>query len=285
MEIISVIVPTRKRPTLFYDFTQSLFKNAKYPEKIEVIALIDDDDNSYDDIKNSYPGVDWVTSRRCGIGHLTTKGIDLAAGEIVFLCNDDVLALTENWDERFREVHCKYEDGVYLAGPNDLNKGTSLFVFPVFSRATFLALDKFTKHYSGAYIDTHIHEIFDSLKFRGHNRIEYLEDIVFQHKHFSVTGEDPDTVYRDRSKFVDDKKFFLLAANRDFCAEKLLSRLEPIKSELEQKKVTQFGLIRSCKIYMSGKYLPRLRGLKIIFYFVARAVLKLLATHIIRRFH
>ena len=80
METISVIVPTRKRPEQFSYFASSLIENATFPENLELVALIDEDDDSYSETIDMFPTIKWIISKRVGIGKLTTKGIENSEG-------------------------------------------------------------------------------------------------------------------------------------------------------------------------------------------------------------
>lgn len=280
METISVIVPSRKRPKLLDQFLVSLFANSKIPERVEVIAIIDDDDQSYSETIVKYQEVKWIVTPREALGKHTTKGIYTAKGKIIFLCNDDVIVQTKDWDEAIRNVHDSFADGIYLAGVNDLNQGKNLFVFPIFSLKTFRLLDDFTNFYSGAYIDTHIHEIFLSLKHQGHDRMRFLQDVCFFHQHHSVTNEAPDSVYKDRNRFSEDEKFIFLASNREKSVQTLLATIQPDKAGAISKFGRE-GFILSGKIYLSGQYLPRTRGAKILLKYLARRAYKMLLNVIV----
>lgn len=272
METISVIVPTRNRPDQFSDFAKSLFENSEHPNDIELIALLDDDDKSYANTIDKFPQVKWIIGRREGLGPITTRGIKNSNGDIILLCNDDVTVLTKKWDTKVRSTHGKYIDKVYLAGPNDLNQGSNLFVFPIFSRPVFDALDQFTSHYSGAYIDTHIFEIFASLRHFGFDRFEFLENVKFKHNHFSVTGDKPDQTYSDRKKSREDKKFFSLVEDRLRSAENLRNLINSNDNELTNRPKT-VSTFTGFKIYLNGYYLPRTQGAKICLQFIARTLI------------
>lgn len=270
-----MIVPTRNRPDQFSNFAKSLFKNSEHPENIELIALVDVDDKSYANISNKFPEIKWIIGKREGLGPITTRGIKNSSGDIIFLCNDDVIVLTNKWDTTVRKAHGRHVDKVYLAGPNDMNQGSNLFVFPIFSRSVFNVLNQFTSYYSGAYIDTHIFEIFASLKHFGFDRFEFLENVNFRHNHFSVTGAKPDRTYLDRKKSGEEAKFFSLVGDRLQSAENLknLIILNDNDLNIRPKTVSTFTGI---KIYLSGYYLPRSLGVKICLQFMARTLITVL---------
>lgn len=273
METISVIVPTRKRSEQFSNFASSLIENAAFPENLELVALIDEDDDSYGETIEMLPKIKWIISQRVGIGKLTTKGIENSIGDIIFLCNDDVDILSQNWDVEIRAVHKKYPDKVYLAGPNDMSKGASLFVFPIFSREVFTALNQFTIHYTGAYIDTHIFEIFSSLKHSGFDRLEFLESVHFKHNHYTLTGAEPDQVYADRPRFNQASDYFLLVRERLTGAQNLRRLILSMPLPEMRCKPHRGGFFNSLRIYLGGVYLNRLDGVKVCLHFLPRIIM------------
>lgn len=273
METISVIVPTRKRSEQFQHFALSLIENAAFPDHLELVALIDEDDDSYGGAIETLPKIKWIISQRVGIGKLTTKGIENSIGDIIFLCNDDVDILSQNWDVEVRAVHKKHRDKVYLAGPNDMSRGANLFVFPIFSREVFTALNQFTMLYTGAYIDTHIFEIFSSLKHLGHDRLEFLESVHFKHNHYSLTGAEPDQVYADRPRFNQAYDYFLLVKERLTGAQNLRRLILSTPLTEIRCEPNRGGFFHSLRIYLGGAYLKRLHGVKVCLHFLPRIII------------
>jgi len=271
---ISVILPTRKRPEQAQRFLSSLNETCSNPSKIEIILLTDDDDDSYQGLNSPFKLTNTISGRRRGLGEITYDGIQRSTGEIIFLCNDDVEAQTPGWDDALFRIHKSFADGVYLMSPNDLNKSDKLFVFPVFSRRLSGLLGDFPKAYNGAFIDSHIHEIFKSLKFRGLDRMVYLDHVKFQHKHFRVTGEVPDTTYKERDRFADDWTFFSSVGIRKQSSDRLINI---IKKQPEQNQHTEryFGILQASLVYLDGKYVPLFIGIKILLYLFARWLYKI----------
>lgn len=257
-------------------FLQSLYKTCQNPDEVEIVVLTDDDDNNYRDFNSPFRSTLKISGQRIGIGEITYKGIMQSSGDIIFLCNDDVLVQTESWDTEFRKTHQHFPDGVYLMAPNDMNKSKNLFVFPAFSRKLFNLLEDFPKIYQGAFIDTHIHEIFKSLKFKGHDRMVFLDKVQFAHNHFRVTGTSPDSTYRERKRFGDDWTFLASVGVRQQISDRLMRHISNIPEHCSLDK-SQLTFPMAVMAYLNRSYLPFYSRIKVLFYLFARLVLRLLS--------
>lgn len=88
--------------------------------------------------------------------------------------------------------------------------------------------------YKGAFIDTHLFDLFKRLQYMGYDRICYMEDVVFEHLHYRTGKSEYDDTYKKRVRFADDKTFIALAKSRQQDSQKLRCAIlcEPIpKSE------------------------------------------------------
>ena len=213
--LISLLLPTRGRPELAKRFMQSVAEQSIYPKDVEIILYMDGDDIESHGI--DYPGlnVQRIIGPRQTMGAYNSECLDQSNGEIIVLVNDDMVIRTHGWDERLRQLDASFEDKVYLAYGNDLFKKGNLCTFPILSRKTCQALkEPYHRAYRGAFIDYHLMDIFKRLQHAGHNRIVYLEDVVFEHLHYR-TGKAPiDATYTSRGRFDDDMLFVGLAGVR-----------------------------------------------------------------------
>ena len=271
--IISVILPTRNRRDLAQNFIRSLYEKSYKPDQIELVLCIDDDDESYENFDLFFEKAMTIKSPRMGLGQITYNGICRSYGEIIFLCNDDVRVETEGWDEEFRKIHRSFPDQIYLMAPNDMNKSNTLFVFPTFSRKLFALLHEYPRQYKGAFIDTHLHEIFKSLKYKGYDRFAFLEHVRFVHTHFRVTGEKPDKTYLERNRFGDDKNFFCAVQQRIAETEAVLAEIIEGKEKKTFKDLT-VNPLKAVYLYLFSGYLPFHTSAKILLYILARHLYK-----------
>lgn len=224
---ISLLLPTRGRPRLVERFLQSVVQQSTHPELIEVILCTDDDDVESNGIVFGELDLKRIVVPRQTMGAYNAICLQHASGDITIAVNDDIVVRTEGWDEKVRALDARYPDGVYLGYSNDLFKGSKVSTFPILSRETCQLLSEpYPRIYKGAFIDMHLMDIFRRLEKRGHDRIAYAEDIVFEHVHYRTNPEALDTTYRERSRFADDLTFIALADTRRLEADQLLARID-----------------------------------------------------------
>jgi len=75
--------------------------------------------------------------------------------------------------------------------------------------------------YRGAFIDYHLFNIFKRLQRVGHDRIRYLEDVIFEHLHYHAGKVAVDETYTKRGRFDDDSTFMALIQKRQIAAKRL----------------------------------------------------------------
>ena len=271
--IISIILPSRKRYQKAKNFLFSLKENCVKPDLIEIILCIDSDDDSYDKFDHVFEHTKIINETRRNLGQSIFEGIKNSTGEIIFICNDDVSVETSGWDEEFRIVHNTFTDGIYLFSPNDLNKKGSLFVFPGFSKKVFKILHDYPKRYSGAFMDNHLDEVFESLKYNGFDRKIFLREVVFNHQHYTVTGQPPDETYTDRDRFGDDANFFNSVKTRHLETMSIKSFIETGRS-FEKQPTVKLSITNSVLFYLFSSHLPVPNRLKLLYYMFARYTYK-----------
>ena len=107
--------------------------------------------------------------------------------------------------------------GIYLAYGNDLFKGAKLCTFPILSRHTCDLLgEPYPVAYPRAFIDYHLFDIFKRLQRAGHDRIRYLEDVIFENIHYRTGKVAVDETYTKRGRFDDDSTFMALIQTRQY---------------------------------------------------------------------
>jgi len=224
---ISVLLPTRGRAELLRRFLESVLARSEQPELVEVVVYADADDPASHGFLVEGLAVRTIVGPRASMGEYNTACFEQSRGDIVVLGNDDVVIQTRGWDRKLREMHAAMQDGVYLAYPNDLFKGRDLSAFPILSRRVCQLLGRpFPKEYRGAFIDYHLLDIFKRLENRGHPRLIYLEDVVFEHLHYRTGKGDFDEIYSKRDRFGDDDTFLRLRDERNAAAARLLTAIE-----------------------------------------------------------
>ena len=277
---ISLLLPTRGRAELLGRFLESVLARSERPELVEVVAYADEDDPGSHGLKVEGLEVRTIVGPRASMGHYNTACFEQSRGDIVVLGNDDVVIQTRGWDRKVREMHAAMQDRIYLAYPNDLFKGRGLSAFPILARDTCHALrEPFPRAYRGAFIDYHLLDIFKRLEHRGHPRLIYLEDVVFEHMHYRTGKGDYDRTYGARGRFLDDETFLRLRDERSAMAGKLLGAIEG-RSAPQAAAADATGLLRATLL---DRELPLPWRLRLYLWFVARFAVAFLLHRLVPR--
>lgn len=274
---ISLLLPTRGRPVLALRFLDSVVKRCERPDLVEVVVHADDDDPQSHELRAEGLSVRTLIGPRTSMGGYNTACFENSSGDIVVLANDDVVIQTPGWDRRLREMDLTVRDGIYLAYPNDLFKGSRVCTFPILSRSTCKLLgEPFPRAYQGAFIDYHLLDIFKRLERRGYPRLIYLEDVVFEHMHYRTGKGNYDEVYRKRNRFADDDTFLQLRDNRSAAAQRLF---DAVHHESAVPRGTQLAKASSAvgmlAVTLLDRELPISWRLRLFFWFLARSVARL----------
>lgn len=223
---ISLLLPTRGRPTLVERFCRSVVATTACLDRIEVILYIDDDDIASHSLACDKMKTKKIIGPRMTMGGYNMACLEKATGNIIMLVNDDLMMRTKGWDERIIALDKEFSDGVYLLYGNDLLKKRSMCTFPILSRRTCeLLVEPYPRAYQGAFIDVHLLDVFKRLQLLGFDRIRYLDDVVFEHLHYRAKKAVFDDTYRARKRFEDDPIFFAQANARRIGAKRLLNAL------------------------------------------------------------
>jgi hypothetical protein len=213
--LISLLLPTRKRPALARRFLQSVLATARYPEQVEIVLYADDDDPASHSLACDGLDVVRIIGPRQSMGAYNTLCLAQARGDVIMLVNDDVVMRTQGWDEALLQFDETVPDRIYLAYGDDQFKGRKLCTFPILSRRTCeVLLQPFHPAYRGAFIDYHLMDIFKRLEHSGAQRIFYLPAIIVEHLHYRTGKAAIDETYAARGRFDDDMLFAGLATVR-----------------------------------------------------------------------
>ncbi len=283
---ISVLIPTRKRPTQLLRLLKSIDKNTKNHCNIELIIYIDCDDSSYEGLQiPPRLNAKIIRGPTNTMGALNIKCLDAASGDVYILFNDDLIIRTYGWDDRVQKIHGVYSDGIYLAYGDDCHKGHALCTFPIFSRSLRKLIHKpFPEEYKRYFIDTHLMDIFLRLKYAGFNRIIYDSELIFEHIHWRARKSNLDQVYINglKMRFLDDLVFIQNINSRNRSCDLLLSKLTgkatDKRGNYRDKKISKIRVLRLLQIIiiMFGDFkIPLPRRFYLCIYFVIRDFLKI----------
>lgn len=213
---ISLLLPTRGRPVLLQRLFDSIVARTANLANIEIILYIDEDD--FLTSKVSHPSLSLVklirpVGERMGI--MNRLCFEASQGRYVMLMNDDVVFRTNGWDAKVIEGFSLYPDDVALVYGNDLHQGERLATLPVLSRQVCGLIGGICpREYHNTYIDLHLFDVFKKLAEVGHNRLVYLEDVIFEHMHQEAGKSTTNVTYVKRNENVDDLLFIEMEDDR-----------------------------------------------------------------------
>jgi len=216
--MISILIPTRKRPHNIQRLWDSIVRTVRNPLDIELVLYIDEDDDSYDNIKVPFKK---VSGKRIVLSDMWNVCAKEACYDIMMYCGDDIVFRSKNWDRKVIETFDQFEDKIaYVFGRDgsvhDRIYGTHGFVH----RNWFKALGYICPPvFSGDYSDTWINVVARLI-----DRHIYI-DIFTEHMHPDFAKTELDDTYREKyDRMIKDKTadiYFSMANERYDDAAKL----------------------------------------------------------------
>lgn len=218
---ISLLLPSRGREKLVERLFASIVSTTTDLHSIEVILYLDDDDLNSHYLDSDDFSVTKIIGNQDSMGAYNVACLSKARGDIIILINDDLVFRTVGWDEKVIAMDARFSDKIYLAYTNDLFK-KAWCSFPILSRKTCTELiNPYPVEYKGAFIDTHLYDVFKRLQRQKYDRICYLEDVVFEHLHYRTGKAKLDDTYKSRGRFDDDAAFVQLSTIRQLSADRM----------------------------------------------------------------
>ncbi|MFC1828892.1 hypothetical protein ACFL0O_04685 [Thermodesulfobacteriota bacterium] len=222
----SLLLPTRGRPHLLANLFESIVNCTSNLKNIEIVLYIDDDDTDTINFKNEHLNIIKIIGPPTSMGEYNMKCLDASSGNIIVLMNDDLILRTPGWDQTVSDLLKDIPDGIFLAYPNDMETKQNMCTFPIMSRKTCdILVNPYPKEYNALYIDVHLFDLFTRLKHLGQNRMFYLDDIIFEHKHFVDGKVRPDASYSHKNRFKDAMTFISLRHTRQLSAQRLMAAI------------------------------------------------------------
>ena len=188
---VTLLCPTRGRPKQFERFVRSVVNSASKPERVEILAYVDDDD----DEKYAYLmtvkslAADTQMSRLLNFDLLVDEPIrtplinnvlaERAQGDDLMIANDDQIFRGGGWDQRIDEEADRFPDGIYCMWFDDGRYGETVCTFPIISRTWVKTL---------GYMESPLFEHFNCDLWTWQiavslGRAQYIGDILVEHVH------------------------------------------------------------------------------------------------------
>jgi hypothetical protein len=170
------------------------------------------------------------------MGALNMAGYEAAAGQLLMLLNDDVVARTPGWDSCVRTCFAAFPDEILLVHVNDTVLQKALCTFPIVSRRFCELVGGICpREYRRYRIDDHIEDIFNLLGVLSERRTLYLEDVIFEHLNHVTNQQGLRQYFSEETTLALDARVFAEQSDcRKELALRLKSRLAPRASSRTQ---------------------------------------------------
>jgi len=160
--VISILIPTRKRPENLKRVVESIRTTApnKESRRVEICCYIDSDDYSTMERASSL-GIHFKVGPRIIMSEMWNELITTASGQILMLCSDDVVFRTPGWDVMVEKEFAECPDKILMAYGDDLcGNGKEFATLPFVSRKWVETVGYFTPPgFSGDYADTWLNDV------------------------------------------------------------------------------------------------------------------------------
>jgi hypothetical protein len=205
----------------------SACQTADQPQRVEAVVYVDRDDKSSHGIDHAGLQVVRLVGARAPMGAMTQACYAASSGRYIMLANDDLVFRTVGWDKEILARFDAEPDDVALVWGNDRLRGKALPTHPIISRTAIEIMGCVCPQmYRRDYIDTHIYDVFCTLRSLGHDRLGYLPDVVVEHMHVDAgKGALDNTSVKDR-KSDDEITFIAWAEERRRAAAHLARHIE-----------------------------------------------------------
>ena len=201
-ERISILCPTRNRPDQLVAMMDSALKMASKPQLIEFCLYIDLDDDSCGQIQFS-DNVKVIRGPRMWLSSMYNALITAASGDYFFWSGDDVIFLTQGWDEELRNGIKSFSSKLGVVHVNDMATSYPQ-KYATIGMVHRIWVDVFgyifTPHLRDNGVDFWISNVANQT-----GRRLYLGDVKVEHRQYRQGKVTIDQTYIDR---LDDHKTY-----------------------------------------------------------------------------
>ncbi len=208
--MISLLVPTRNRPDNLKRFYESAMATANLPKAVEVVAYVDDDDDSYD---FSLPRLRYVRGPRIVLSKMWNKCYDIALGPIYGHMGDDIIFRSDNWDALIKNIFNSFEDKILFVHGDDMsdvhrsNFGTHGFIHKNWVDAVGYFVPPY---FSSDFNDTWLNDVANAL-----DRRVYIDAVKTEHMHYVFNKAEKDQTHEERlARHANDRVDEIYAAKK-----------------------------------------------------------------------
>jgi len=263
MPVITILLPTRGRPFLVKRLFESLARTAADPAGIEVILYLDADDAASRLLgHDAFSVIRIIRPHGSDMGAMFKAAYRASSGRYIMLMNDDAVFVTKGWDERIKAAFKAFPDDIAFVYGNDRDQGEKVPAFPLLSRAACEVMGGVCPaHYRNIHIESHLIDVFRQLKALGHDRIVYLDDVIFEHMHYLVGKALYDNIYAKKNTDADQQLFIELDEERRFVAKRLAEYIETARCAPEGASLGGCRILQERPI-LEGRHISKGQGPK-----------------------
>lgn len=192
--MLSLLLPTRKRPDNIVRLHKSVQETADNPSEIELIIAIDDDDSSYDELmENGLSNTTLFKVPRTTLSKYWNMCYEKAQGDILQHCGDDIVFRTKGWDTMVKDAFAQYPDNiVFVFGDDGHWKdifGTHGFIHRKWAETVGYFVPPY---FSSDYNDTWLNDVARMIG--RHHYVDFLNE----HMHFAFNKGPMDETHKER---------------------------------------------------------------------------------------
>lgn len=224
-KLVSVLLPSRKRPDWLRDTLLSLHTNTSVPDSIEYLVKLDTDDHETASALHTLPtdlDIKYLIYKRGNgyrdIHHYANDLCKLSTGKWLFIMNDDARMQTKGWDDVIRNINPLKYNPTWQGSMevSIINPGSSLCdyspIFPMMSRKGYELIGHYSMHH---HIDAYIQNVFSGINTNidcWDIRIHHLNnDISDSTRADSAHNQDMSLFHKEENtKIMDEAKAKLL---------------------------------------------------------------------------
>lgn len=193
--MISLLLPTRQRREELARFYVSAMNMADRPHEVEVVAYVDNDDDSYKGLK--LPRLTFVVGPRLVLSEEWNECWRQAKGEYFMHCGDDLVFRSKGWDTHMTEAIDSYPGKIAFVWGDDHNDESQRNEFGTHGMVHKNWTDVIGRfvppYFVSDYNDTWFNDVAKALNVR-----RYLHEVKTEHMHFSLGKSEIDQNTKER---------------------------------------------------------------------------------------
>ncbi len=178
--VISILCPTRGRPSNVKRLVESILTSAKRPELLEILFYVDNDDATFPKEIAELRGVTVFRGPNIWISNAHNYLYVHSQGSIIFSAGDDMIFQTNGWDNIVREKFRLIPAGIGLVFGDDLGTHAGkIATHGFFHRNWVDALGTWVQPGRGSLWD-----MWSTENARLLNRLFFMENLIIEHRHY-----------------------------------------------------------------------------------------------------